>query len=119
MSTLRYLPEQLVDEDDDHFLFRCVLLKGGWMLNTGGHLGLFVAPELYSANCPPGWVFCPLEELRRPGGYDLFVSCLELARQGRSAWPEDTRAVHGRDRSKDKVLSGAKLYRRLANTTIV
>lgn len=38
-----------------------ILSRGGGMITTGGHLGVFVSKAIHLAGCPNGWIFVDVE----------------------------------------------------------
>jgi len=63
------------------------LTENGGLANTGGHLGVMVAPSKDVDSCPPAWCFVP-KELATP---ELVQDALDWMNRGggkRENWPE-------------------------------
>ncbi len=60
------------------------LAKNGGLATTGNHLGVMVAPRNKARNCPPGWVFVPMETATP----EIVREALDVSRKGRSDWPD-------------------------------
>jgi len=64
------------------------LAKVGGFAACGAHLGVFVAHKEHISQCPPGWVFVPLETATG----ESVKEAIEVAKAGRENWP--TKSTH-------------------------
>ncbi len=64
-----------------------ILSRGGGMITTGNHLGVFVSREENLVACPLGWVFVNVETTT----LDQLCEAIEVASQGRKMWPKNAK----------------------------
>ena len=74
-------------EEDRKAYATMILAKGGGMITTGQHLGVFVGQALNLHRCPPGWVFVDVETTT----LDQVCEAIECASLGRKFWPKNAK----------------------------
>lgn len=62
-----------------------VMARGGGMITTGGHLGVFVSAAENVHRTPIGWTFVDVASAT----LDDVCEAVELVSSGRKAWPKD------------------------------
>lgn len=64
-----------------------MLRRGGGMITTGNHLGVFVSDEKNLGRCPPGWVFVDVSSAT----VEKVSEAIDVATQGRRDWPKNAK----------------------------
>lgn len=75
-----------------------VIARGGGIITTGGHLGVFVSAKENHFRCPPGWVFVDIADT----DVDQLCEAIEVSAAGRKRWPKDARTEEKQDEAAGK-----------------